>query len=150
MKRRLTSVTVGAAILMTAILAAQTVDPGVAKIAEQYQAAFNKGDAKAVGAMYTANATRLAPNGQLLTGKAAIEQEYQTNFAGPFKGTKLTLRAGQSQRVTADVAVIEGTYEVTGTPNVVRGRYVNTVVREGGQWRLASVVTVPEAGTPAK
>ena len=42
--------------------------------------------------------------------------------------------------------MIEGTYEVAGGKLPQRGRYVNTVVRQGGLWRLVSVVTVPEMG----
>jgi hypothetical protein len=56
----------------------------------------------------------------------------------------LTLRPGRTQSLTADVAVIEGTYEVAGSGNPAKGRYVNTVMREGKEWRLAVVVTVPD------
>jgi len=44
------------------------------------------------------------------------------------------------------VRIIEGTYEVTGGKMPGSGRYVNTLVREGGQWRLASVVVLPDTG----
>ena len=148
MRRRLTAAAVF--LTITAALAAQTADPAIAKLVDQYQAAYNKNDGKALAAMYTADALRVGPTGQIITGRAAIEQDYVSNFGGPFKGTKLTLRPGRTQVVKPDVAVIEGTYEVTGGAAPVRGRYVNTIVRDGGQWRLASVVTVPELGPPAK
>jgi uncharacterized protein (TIGR02246 family) len=129
-------------------LTAQKADPGIEKLAEQYQLAFNKGDAKALAALYTADALRIPLDGTLLTGRSAIEASYNTNFAGPFKGTTLKLSPGKTQSLTSDVALIQGTYEVTGGSAPVRGRYLNTVLRQDGQWKLASVVTVPEAGAP--
>jgi uncharacterized protein (TIGR02246 family) len=148
MRRRLTAA--AAFLTITVALAAQTADPEIAKLITQYQAGYNKNDGKALAAMYTADALRLGPTGQLITGRAAIEKDYLANFAGPFKGTKLTLRPGRTQVVKPDVALIEGTYEVAGGAAPVKGRYVNTVVRDGGQWRLASVVTIPEPAPPAK
>jgi uncharacterized protein (TIGR02246 family) len=129
-------------------LTAQKVDPAVEKLAEQYQVAFNKGDAKALAALYTADALRIPVDGTLLTGRSAIEASYVKNLAGPFKGTTLKLMPGKTQSLTSDVALIQGTYEVTGGSAPVRGRYLNTAVRQEGQWRLASVVTVPEAAAP--
>jgi len=128
---------------------AQKSDPALEQLARTYETAFNKGDAKALTALYAADALRLTPMGQLLTGRAAIEQDYLTNFAGPSKGTKLQLHPGKTQTVTADVALIEGTYEVTGGTAQVKGRYLNTVVKQAGQWRLVSVVAVPDQ-TPAR
>ncbi len=148
MRRRLTAA--AAFLTITVALAAQSADPAIAKLIDQYQAGYNKNDGKALAAMYTADALRVSPTGQVITGRAAIEKDYLANFAGPFKGTKLTLRPGRTQVLKPDVALIEGTYEVTGGAAPVKGRYVNTLVRDGGQWHLASVVTIPEPAPPAK
>ena len=127
------------------ISAQTTANADLQQLAERYQAAFNKGDGKAIGAMYTEDALLAAPTGQFLTGRAAIQKDYETNLTGPFKGAKLTLRPGVIRMVTDDVALIEGTFEVTTAGVTVTGRYLNTVVRRGGQWRLAGVVTIPAA-----
>ena len=125
-------------------------DPDLAKLLDQYQSAWNKGDAKALAALYTQNALRMQTTGAALAGRAAIEQFFVQSFAGPWKGTKLVLKAGRTERVNADVRVQEGTFEVTGgTGAPQRGRYMNTVVREGTEWKLASVAPVPET-PPAK
>jgi uncharacterized protein (TIGR02246 family) len=123
---------------------AQKSDPSLEQLARDYQTTFNKGDAKALAAFYATDALLVTPTGQLLTGQAAIEQNYLTSLAGPLKGTKLLLHPGKTQTLTADVALIQGTYEVTGGPTTVKGCYLNTVVKRAGQWRLAGVVTVPE------
>lgn len=138
------------ALLGVAGLAAQKPGAEFDKIAAQYLAAFNKADTKAIAAMYKSDALRVTPDGQLFTGRAAIEQNYVASFQGPFKGAKLTLQTGGSQMLGPDVGLMEGTYEVTGSGAPIRGRYVNTLVREGGKWMLASVVTVPEMPAPPK
>ena len=121
---------------------AQKPDPDAQKLADQYSAAFNKADAKAIVALYAPAATRLGPDGQLITGHAAIEKAYVDGFAGALKGTKLTLQQGQTQAVTPDVKVMEGRFSVDGGIAPLKGRYVNTIVRQGGRWLLASVVTI--------
>ena len=82
---------------------AQKPDPDAQKIIDQYIAAFNKGDAKGVAALYTADATRVGPDGQLLTGRAAVEKSYADGFAGAIKGSTLSIQQGRVQVVTPDV-----------------------------------------------
>lgn len=130
-------------IALSVVAGAQKIDPDAQKLADQYSAAFNKGDAKAIAALYTANATRVGPDGRLIAGRAAIEKTYGDGFAGPLKGAKLTLEQGGIQVVTPDVKVMEGRFAAAGV-TTIKGRYVNTIVRQGKTWLLASVVTVPD------
>ncbi len=130
-------------VTLSAVVSAQKPDPDAQKIIDQYIAAFNKGDAKGVAALYTTDATRLGPDGQLLTGRAAIEKSYTDGFAGPLKGSALTIQQGRNQVVTPDVKIMEGRFATSGAAGV-KGRYVNTSVRQGGAWLLASVVTIPD------
>lgn len=137
-------------MLAGAGVGARQTDPDLAKLLEQYQLAWNKGDATALAALYTQNALRMQTTGAPLAGRAAIEKFFAQSFAGAWKGTKLVLKAGRTERITADVRIQEGTFEVTGgTGARQRGRYLNTVVREGTEWKLASVAPVPET-PPAK
>lgn len=125
---------------LTVAAGAQKPDPDAQKVADDYIAVFNKGDAKGVAALYTPDATRLGPDGQLLKGRAAVEKAYVDGFAGTLKGAKLTIDVMSTQVVTPDVKVIEGRF-ATGT---LKGRFVNTMVRRGNAWLLATVVTVPD------
>ena len=136
-------------VTLTVVVGAQKPDADSAKLADQYIAAFNKGDAKALTALYTADATRLGPDGQLLTSRAAVEKSYLDGFAGPLKGSTLTLQQGRTQAVTPDVKIMEGRFATSGAAGL-KGRYVNTIVRQGGAWLLASVVTVPDPVPAAK
>lgn len=124
---------------------AQTKDPAMDKLAADWAATFAKGDAKALAAFYTENAIRVSADGGKVIGRSAIEKEFAANFAGPWKGTKITINVGSIQHVTPDIAVNEGTYEVTGAvaPDgkpapPLKGDYLNTVVKKGGAWILVS------------
>ena len=147
--------TLVAGILAVVMLAGAGVgarqnEPDIKQLTEQYQTAWNKGDAKALASLYSQNALRMQPTGAPLVGRAAIEQSFVQNFAGPWKGSKLALTVGRVQQINADVRLQEGTYEVTGgTGGPTRGRYLNTIVRESGAWKLAAVVPVPDT-PPAK
>jgi uncharacterized protein (TIGR02246 family) len=143
--KRIASIAAMVVVVVGSALLAQKSDPAIEKIGQQYEAGFNKGDAKALAALHTADALRVTPDGRLLTGRAAIEKDLVASFTGPFKGTTLTLQQGRTQMLSPDIALLEGTYQVTGGTAPVKGRYLNTAKREGGQWLLASVVTVNEA-----
>jgi uncharacterized protein (TIGR02246 family) len=143
MRRMTTAVAVLALVAWSAVAQAQKADPDAQKLADDYQAAFNKGDVKAITGLYTADAIRLGPDGQLLKGHEAIEKGYTESFAGPLKGAKLTLQQGGTQVHSADVKVIEGRYSATGA-NTLTGRYVNTIVKKAGAWKLGTVVTIPD------
>ena len=122
--------------------AAQKSDPALDQIVKGYESAFNRGDAKALAALYADNAIRLGPKNEVLHGRAAIEQFYAGSLGG--KPGTLSVRPVRTQMIIPDVAVLEGRYEVAGTTGV-HGVYVVTVVRQGGQWKFASVVAVPDA-----
>ena len=129
---------------------AQTKDPAVDKLAADWAAAFGRADAKALAGFYTENAVRITQEGGKVVGRSAIEKEFAANFTGPFKGTKIKIKVGAIEAVTPDVAVNEGTYEVTGVmmPDgkaapPVRGSYLNTIVKRNGAWVLASTAGIP-------
>jgi uncharacterized protein (TIGR02246 family) len=134
---------------LSAAAGAQKPDADAQKLADTYAAAFNKGDSKALAALYAPQGTRLGPDGQLVSGRPAVEKVYADGFAGPLKGAKLTLEQGLTYSVTPDVKIMEGRFTVASLA-AIKGRYINTVVRQGKAWLLASVVTIPDPPPPAK
>ena len=106
----------------------------------------DKGNSEALAQCFSENAV-VKDEGHTYHGRAAIEKVYADGFAGPLKGAKLTLTDGHTQVVTPDVKVIEGRFLVAGLA-AIKGRYVNTVVRRGKTWMLASVVTITDPPAP--
>ena len=134
-------------------LAAQQKDADADRLVQQYLNAWNKGDADALAALYVENGMRTDNNqmkDQMVVGREAIQAYYAKSFAGDGKGTKLSVKQGRTHASTADVRVQEGTWEVTGGPQGPRrGSYLNTYVRQGGDWKIAAVGSFPET-PPAK
>jgi uncharacterized protein (TIGR02246 family) len=116
-------------------------DAELRRLAEAYAQAWAKGDAKALAGLHTTEALRIGGDGKVAVGRAAIQQAFTEAFAGPYRGTKITLNAGQTARAAQDVYVAEGTYQIggglppAGVPT--RGRYLQTIVRLSGRWLIA-------------
>jgi len=148
------------AFLLVSTISGSAQDPAtqdMQKVIDQYTAAWAKGDAKGVAAVYTEKAIRVDVEGNVLVGRAEIQRSFEQNFAGFLKGTTIRITAGRQASVRPEVMVVEGTYEVTGAkdpsgkPLTVKGRYLNTMVREGGGLRVASnasFVPQPSPGAP--
>ena len=126
-------------------------DADFTKVADDFSAAWNKGDAAAIATLHTEDALRLNGDGTVANGRAAIQQGMTEALGGMWKGTSLTITAGQSKRVTDDVYVAEGKYQISGgTPPAgvpTSGSYMNTLIRRGGRWMLAgtAVLSPPPA-----
>jgi uncharacterized protein (TIGR02246 family) len=100
----------------------------------------NKGDAKAVAAFWTPDATYVDQGGREYKGRMAIEKLYGKVFAAR-KGAKLAIHVTAAKQVTPDVALEEGITEVTsaegGPPTAAR--FTAVLVKKDGEWYLQSV-----------
>jgi uncharacterized protein (TIGR02246 family) len=155
--KRIVLGTLGVALMMgfgPSMRAQAGVDAEFKKLVDAFVQAWNKGDAKGVAALHTADAIRLNTDGTVVVGRAEIEKGMATAFAGPMKDARLSVIEGKRSQVAPDVYVGEGTYEVTGgapaPPGMTnKGHYVNTVVRQGGRLLIASSA-VQATMAPAK
>jgi uncharacterized protein (TIGR02246 family) len=114
--------------------------PGKGQRAQEFIAAFNKGDAKAVAAFWTPDADYVDQVGRQYKGRAALEKLYQKLFSEN-KGAKLTITVTSVKMVGTDVALEEGITEVApadgGPPTAAR--FSAVLVRKDGVWYLQSV-----------
>jgi uncharacterized protein (TIGR02246 family) len=139
MRRIVHCVALAVAVAVPAYLAGQqSVSPEYQKVMDAFTAAYNKADAAGIGAMYAEDAVRVAPDGTVLSGRAAVQQNYGASLAGPMKGASIKLTATESRQLTPDIHVVVGTWEITGAQaGPLSGKYINTLVRKDGQWRIA-------------
>ena len=148
--RTLVAGLIGLAVLAGGTARAQASDPGIDKLIADYQVAWGKADAKGLAALYAENAIRLA-DGQLMRGRQEIQAMFEKNFAGPLKGSKVVIKNGRTESIGPDARVVEGTFEVTGpTGPPLRGRFLNTVTRQGGQWRISGLAAMSETPPPTR
>ena len=134
--------TLAALLGVAGALHAQASDPALEQFLQQYEDAYNKGDVRALADLHTEDVLRLGSDGRALAGRSAIEQDVAAALNGPRKGSRASIQPGRTQFLKPDVALVDGTYEVTGGTAPVRGRYLITLLRDGSQWRIASIATV--------
>jgi len=116
------------------------------KNAEAFITAFDKGDAKAVAAFWTADGDYVDETGRHMKGREEIEKTF-TEFFSENKGLKAQIHTESLRFVTPDVAVEDGVTSVTepdgGPPS--RASYTVVHVKKDGQWMLSSVHDAPYA-----
>jgi uncharacterized protein (TIGR02246 family) len=120
--------------------------------AEEFIAAFNKGDAEAVAAFWLPDGDYVDQTGNTLSGRKAIQAAFEKQFAAA-KGGKLKIMTKSLRLVNGDLAIGDGTTEVTypGDAPPIGTRYTAIHVKKDGQWYLASVrdaVLVPPSSHP--
>ena len=116
---------------------------------KKFGAAVAAGDAAAIAAMYTEDATMLPPNAEPVKGRAAVQKAWQENIAGGVKGLALTATEVESH---GDTAHEVGAYSVKDAAGkeIDRGKYLVVWKRQQGQWKLhrdiwnSSVPTPPQ------
>lgn len=117
-------------------------NPGLGKgqRAQEFLAAFNRGDAKAVAGFWTPDGDYFDQVGRPYKGRAAIEKLYEKVFATQ-KGGKLAVTVLSARMVSSDVAIEDGLTEVTpadgGPPSVAR--FSAVLVKKDGVWYFESV-----------
>jgi len=105
---------------------------------EAFAAAFEKGDAKAVAALWTDGAEYVGENGTTLRGRAEIENEFTAAFKdGPPAKVEVDVRSVRFP--SRDTAVEEGylRHHRSGSALPSSTRYQTVLVREDGKWLIA-------------
>jgi uncharacterized protein (TIGR02246 family) len=126
--------------------------PGKGKRAQEFIAAFEKGDARAVAAFWTENADYVDQGGREYKGRPAIHKMYEKLFADK-KGMKLKIIVLSARMVGTDVAIENGITEVTpgdGSPSSA-ARFTAVLVKKDGEWFFESVRdSIPQPPTNAE
>lgn len=115
----------------------------VEQIAKDYEAAFNKGDAKALAAMFAEDVEYTDEDGVTVIGREAIEGVLRKGFAQN-KGAKMAIQIDSVRGLGPDVAVERGTTVTTSTDGTeTPSAYTAVHVRKDGKWHIAQLVESP-------
>lgn len=108
--------------------------------------AFNRGDAKAVGELWTKEGEYSSETGQLSVGRAQIQEEYAEFFKANPK-LKIKVEIDSLRLLSESTAIEDGRSFLVPTPPGAApfSRYTAVHVKEGGVWRMASVRDLPVA-----
>src|SRR5262249_4954271 len=102
-----------------------------------FVAAFDRGDVKAMAAAYAPDADFLSAEGLRVKGRAELEKYFAQGFAAS-NGLKLTHSHSSIRFLKPDVAIDDGTWEITGRPKgkASKGLYTAVLMKQDGKWLI--------------
>ncbi len=101
---------------------------------EAYVAAFNKGDAKALAALYAEDTQHTSNEGAAMVGRPAV-LENMTKFFAKNPGATLTIEVDSARLLTPDVLLEKGFATVDNETT----RYVCSYVKTDGSWLISEL-----------
>jgi uncharacterized protein (TIGR02246 family) len=112
----------------------------ILKSANDFVQAFEKGDAKAIAALWTEQGEYHDESGEVLRGRAAIEKAYAEHFKAKPK-SRIEVDTRSIRFLGHDSAIEDGVVRVkpAGPELPTTTRYTALHVREDGKWKIASV-----------
>jgi len=125
-------------------------ETAIRQSAKDFAAAFDKGDAKAIAALWTEDGEFIDEAGARLVGRDAIEKRY-VDFFAQNGGAKIEIVVDSLRQAGPDTALEDGRAAVTLSSQASpasSGKYTAVHVRRDGKWSIASVRDLaPEAVT---
>ncbi|RBP48178.1 uncharacterized protein (TIGR02246 family) [Roseimicrobium gellanilyticum] len=108
-----------------------------------YEAAYAKGDAKALADFFTDDAEYNSEDGSTLSGRAEIEESLRAQFLTD-KGSKLAISVDSVKVLSPDVVVEKGSTTVTEKNGDTSGALYTAIhVKKDGKWRITNLVESP-------
>jgi uncharacterized protein (TIGR02246 family) len=132
--------------------AAAAVSPELAaarETAAAYVAAYNKGDAAAVAALFAVDAEWISNEGVQTSGRAAIEVLLKSVFADS-KGRTIALGIEAARRITDDVFSVRGEATVSdpdGSSAV--NEFTAVHVKRDGKWAITEFTELDDESAPS-
>jgi len=148
----------GLALVFSSLACSQeSADTAIRNRVKQYEAAYNAGDADAVATIYAVDGTHTYVFGVTHRGRVEIANGLKAQFAGPIKGTRMTITPLHIRLLSSDIAVEEASFSVSGLKDAsgtalppANGFCLAVYQKDGGQWFVAAVqcMVPPPASQP--
>ena len=124
-------------------------------IGAQFQEAWNKADPKMLADLFLTDGDYVSSTGRSARGRDEVEKAFAQQWAGLYKGTRITLTTTMVHFVRKDVAIADGAFDITGMKDssgkalgVRSGLSTIVAARKGDRWYVAAlrgmVPSVPE------
>lgn len=126
------------------------------QVASDYEAAWAEGDAAAIAALFTEDGDVVNDNGHF-QGRSAVEENLRQGFETIYQGTSIAIESTSVRFLRPDVALVDGTYEITGAMSpegeelpAIKGLWMGVDVKVDGKWHISSLrpMTPVEAPEP--
>ena len=124
-----------AALLLVAAPTSAADKSDVVGRVQNWQASFNEGQAGAVAAQYTADATRMPYQAPALKGHAAIKRNIEETYALGIVKIELEVAGAESE---GNMAWAHGTYVLKGADGTTmqQGKWMNVSKKVEGSWLI--------------
>jgi uncharacterized protein (TIGR02246 family) len=117
----------------------------IKNVETQFEAAWNRHDIKALGALLTEDVDFITVAGQWLRDRAEFETFHADLHKMVFKDSVLAIKDTQVRFLKSDVAVVHvrwsmrGDRNSDGTPREPReGMFTQVMIKQNGQWRITA------------
>ena len=134
----------------------QTADEkDIRAIAAQLQEAWNRHDAKMLADLFLTDGDYVSSTGRTARGRPEVEKAFAQQWAGVYKGTRITVTVTTVHFVRKDIAIADGAFDISGMRDsagkVLGARSgLSTIIaaKKGDRWYVAAlrgmVPSVPE------
>ncbi len=127
----------------------------IRSLSSQIQQAWNSADAKMMADLFLTDGDYVSSTGRSARGRAEVEKAFAQQYAGIYKGTRITVTITTVHFVRKDVAIVDGAFDVTGIKDASgkglpprSGLSTIVAARKGDRWYIAAlrgmVPSVPE------
>jgi uncharacterized protein (TIGR02246 family) len=135
-------------------------DKDIRSIGAQIQDAWNKADAKMLADLWLTDGDYVSSTGRSAHGRTEVQKAFAEQWATIYKGTKIAHTFTTVNFVRRDVAIADGSFEITGMRDAAgkilparSGLSTIVAVKKGDRWYVAAlrgmVPSVP-TGAPGK
>jgi uncharacterized protein (TIGR02246 family) len=129
-------------IAITNSITAQDATKELRGFTKQFEQGYNQKNSKALKDMFTKDAVRTGADGKIYNGNEAIAAMYEVTFQDD---VAVTIKLDKAVTESDGSTKATGSYHVTGTSKSGekidrKGSYVQTLVKEEGQWKIAKQV----------
>jgi uncharacterized protein (TIGR02246 family) len=136
-------------------------EAAIKALCTSFDEAWNKGDAKAMGALFVPDGNMISPTGELIQGRAGVEQKFGTELASQLKGTTHKITVNTLYFIKPDVAMGEADVEMANVKGPggkamppVRVKGTGVFVKQAGKWMFfatrAYIHVPPQAATATR
>lgn len=106
---------------------------------DQFVRDYNRGDSKALAALFTEDAESIEPQGERFRGRDSITRRFAETFAAS-PGVKIVIEAASVRLLSPDVAMEEGhTVIMPAREGRLVRPYTALLVKRDGRWLLSSI-----------
>lgn len=115
-------------------------EAAIRKILDARNAAYNNHDAKALAATYAPDADLVTGTGRVISGRAAIENNYRDAFTGVDKNASVAIGSSKVRFLTADTAILDMDGVTTSrTDGAIKTHATWVYVKRNSEWMVVAI-----------